>query len=66
MEIKYLKEDFIRIIDELPDEAIRELLEYIFEKRDIKTKSILPEANLEKVLSEDAELLKRLSELPVK
>jgi len=41
MEIKYLKKDFIKVIDELPDEAIHELLEYIFEKRDIKPKPIL-------------------------
>lgn len=62
MEIKYLKKDFIKVIDELPDEAIHELLEYIFEKRDIKPKPILLKANLEKVLSEDAEVLDKLSQ----
>lgn len=62
MEIKYLKEDFIKIIDELPDEAIYELLEYIYVKRDIKSRPILLKANLDKILSEDAELLEKLSE----
>ena len=61
MEIKYLKKDFIKIVDELPDEAIRELLEYIFEKREVKSKSILHKAHLDKVLIEDEELLEKLS-----
>lgn len=62
MEIKYLKQDFIKIVDQLPDEAIRELLEYIFEKREKSLKSILLKAHLDKVLNEDAELLEKLSE----
>ncbi len=62
MTTKYLDNTIIKIVDELPDEAIEELLTYIYEKRGITPTPFLNETNLKRILHEDDELLEKLAE----
>lgn len=62
MTTKHLDKNLIKKIDNLPDEAIIELITYIYEKREIRLSNFLDQAVLQRILSEDDEVLQKLAE----
>ena len=62
MVVKHLDAKIIDIVDQLPEEALKELLAYIVEKHAVGVEQFLNELNLVRILSEDREVLSKLAQ----
>jgi hypothetical protein len=58
-EIKY---EINKVLDHLPDNALQELLSYLKEIEGKQTVSLLDKTTIEKILTEDKNLLQKLAQ----
>ena len=62
MSIQEIKSEIQNILLELPEDSLKEILEYLKEVKKISSSQLLISKNSGKILKEDTELLKRLAE----
>ena len=62
MTTKQLKTEIQRVLDEVPESVLEEVLKYLKDLRGKSTEKIQTSNNLRKIISEDRELLNRLAE----
>jgi hypothetical protein len=62
MSTQELKDEIRKAIDSAPDSVLNEILDYIKEINNTDSEKLKLSQNLNKILKEDKELLKRLSE----
>ncbi|MBK8550176.1 MAG: hypothetical protein IPL53_03615 [Ignavibacteria bacterium] len=61
MSTKELKEEIRKAIDSAPDSVLNDILNYLHETNSADSEKLKLSHNLNKILKEDKELLKRLS-----
>lgn len=62
MSTQSVKAEISRLIDEMPEESLPEVLAYLKEVRALTLKDLKTSHNLNKILKEDRSLLKRLAQ----
>lgn len=62
MSNKNVKAEISRLIDEIPEESLGEVLAYLKEVKKLNLKDLRTSNNLNKILKEDRNLLKRLAQ----
>lgn len=62
MTTKQLKQEIVKVLDQVPDEVLTDLLEYLNELKNKSEDQVLKVKHFRRILEEDTNLLRRLAQ----